>query len=118
LLFDKEDYIFESDFITYVHHVRIKIFTNAAINEANVPLYGSDDTRITDFKAEAINLDGKTIKYIPLSEDEFHKQKINSSIKAIKIAFPDVHPGSVVEYQYRRKLDLIGFTYTLLFDDE
>lgn len=105
VLFDKGDYIFEGETITYIHHKRIKILTQAGEKQAKAVLYRVELDRIKDFKGQTINLVGKTIKYIAIDQSEIHKQKINSAKQSVNFAFPDVHAGSVIEYQYKMNLE-------------
>jgi len=84
VLIDKGDEVFD---ITFVIHKRIKIFNENGKNEANIKIPFVD--RITDIKAETINLTGKTITYTPVDVNQIFKQKVDADEKALTFTFPD-----------------------------
>lgn len=103
VLFNKGIEAFDDDFyITFTVHKRIKIFTNSGKDEANIRIPFID--KLTDLKAETINLNGKTITYTPIDANLFYKQKLNQGVKEITFAFPEVRPGSVIELQYKWRI--------------
>jgi hypothetical protein len=108
ILFDKGDYKFDDEASTLTRHVRIKILTADGKDQVNSKLSSHillvDLNRINNLKAETITLQGKTIKYTPINEAEYFKQKIDKDSKTINFAFPDVQVGSVIEFQYIMKL--------------
>jgi len=56
---------------------------------------------ITDLEAETLNLiDGK-IEITKVDKKQIFTQKIDAQRSAITFAFPDVRPGSVIEFKYR-----------------
>jgi len=103
VLIDKGDETFDEYFdITFIVHKRIKIFNDNGKDAANINIPFID--RITDLKAETINLNGKTIEYTPVDPALFYKQKLESHIKAISFTFPNVKAGSVIELEYKWKI--------------
>jgi hypothetical protein len=95
ILFDKGGYGNGHIF----RHLRTKIFTDAGVNKGDVKLTYFGDN-ITDFKAETINLvDGKIV-YIPVDKKQVYTQKIDHFRSSLVFAFPDVKPGSIIEYEF------------------
>jgi hypothetical protein len=103
VLFNIGDEIFDEYYdIVFIVHKRIKIFNENGKDQANIKIPFVN--RITDIKAETINLNGKTITYTPVDVNLFYKQKVSSDVKELTFTFPDVRPGSVIELQYKWKI--------------
>ena len=99
VLFDKG--VIENN--SLMRHVRIKIFNQQGVKEANVRiLYYSYLTAITltNFKGETINSENGKIVITPLGKSQIYNEKINRFITALSCAFPDVKAGSIIEYEY------------------
>lgn len=104
VLIDKGDESFNDYLdIVFVIHKRIKIFNHNGKGKADIQLPFVD--RITDMRAETINLDGKTITYTPVDVNLFYKQKVTSKEKMLTFTFPNVKPGSVIEMEYKWKMN-------------
>ncbi len=86
------------------HHSRIKIFNASAEKEANIRLYYSTEIGgegIGDVQAETINLvDGKEV-VSEVAKKSVYIEKINKQLSAVVFTFPDVRPGSIIEYKYK-----------------
>lgn len=83
-----------------VHHRRIKILTDAGLKHANVSIpYYKDENRdfIRNIKAQVLQPNGK---HIELSKSDFYKEDISQYWAAINFTFPNIQPGSVIEYEY------------------
>lgn len=86
------------------HHIRIKIFNNSAEKEANIRLfYGTEigGMGIGDLEAETINLVGGKAVVSEVVKKSVFIEKINKQVSAVVFTFPDVRPGSVIEYKYK-----------------
>jgi hypothetical protein len=108
ILFDKASVVGEGigrrTTLPMERHVRIKIFNEFGKNMANVRIiYYSylEGVVISDLKAETINLvDGKQ-EITPLDKKSVYTETIDKLHSALVFAFPNVKPGSVIEYKYR-----------------
>ncbi|MBS1654674.1 MAG: DUF3857 domain-containing protein [Bacteroidetes bacterium] len=84
--------------------VRIKIFNEKGFKYANVkiPYYSKkNETRIKDLKGVVYNLspDGKIVQRL-LESSDFIKGKMQDKVGVINFTFPDLKPGSIIEYSY------------------
>ena len=86
--------------------VRLKIFTEKGFEHANIRLmYYSDDKyeKIYDLDAIVYNLDatGKVVA-TKLDKKAFYRQAVNAHYSAITFTFPELKPGSIIEYRYTK----------------
>jgi hypothetical protein len=86
--------------------VRLKIFTEKGFEHANIRLtYYSDDKyeKIYDLDAIVYNLDatGKVVA-TKLDKKAFYRQAVNAYYSAITFTFPELKPGSIIEYRYTK----------------
>jgi hypothetical protein len=82
-------------------HMRIKIFNDQGKNEASFSFaYYSALTKIVNIQAETINLENGKIVLNPLDKKLIYDQKARNGYSAITFTFPDVKPGSVIEFKY------------------
>lgn len=86
--------------------VRLKIFTEKGFDYANIKLaYHSDAKyeKIVDLEAIVYNLDpsGEVVA-TKVDKKAFYKQAVNAYYSAIIFTFPDLKPGSIVEYRYMK----------------
>lgn len=106
ILFDKGqlDYILGSG-IDLKRHVRIKILNEKGKDNADVHLvYHSwkDDERIEDISAQVYNLDPSgNMMVTKLDKKLVFEKKLNKFYTEKVFTFPDVKPGSIIEYKYR-----------------
>ncbi|MEO7445075.1 MAG: DUF3857 domain-containing protein [Ferruginibacter sp.] len=89
----------------YNRRTRIKILKDKGMSYANVeiPFYNyNNDEKITNIEAVTYNLDenGK-VKTTDVSKSSIYIKKINRRYSRLVIAFPEVKPGSVIEYKYK-----------------
>ena len=104
VLFDYAVVTNEDYTIKMQRHKRIKIFNNNAKDIANIRIEfeGSDnDERITDVEAETINLNNNTIEYTDVDKKLIYTEHTDKNTKAIVFTFPNVKPGSVLEFVYK-----------------
>ncbi|MGC4103660.1 DUF3857 domain-containing protein [Ferruginibacter sp.] len=94
-------------------HVRIKILNTKGTKAADIHIRYLSYKNAEDIKnlsAETINLDaGGNIVFTKVEKDAiFHKQ-INKRYSEVIFTFPDVKPGSIIEYKYKDvAMDLYG----------
>lgn len=88
----------------YERRTRIKILKEKGIEQANIeiPYYThNNEERILRLKAKTYNLDetGKVIS-TDVKKSSIYSKKIDAYYSKMIIAFPEVKPGSVIEYSY------------------
>lgn len=88
----------------YERRTRIKILKEKGIEQANIeiPYYThNNEERILKLKAKTYNLDesGKIIS-TDVKKSSIYSKKIDGYYSKMIIAFPEVKPGSVIEYSY------------------
>ncbi|GAA4903856.1 DUF3857 domain-containing protein [Mucilaginibacter defluvii] len=105
VLFDKADVYFDNDFnIVTERHKRIKIFNvNGKKNaDIRVEYYGGNRLEyITDLQAQTINLENGKTEITKIDKKLVFTEKIDKMRSALVFSFPNVKPGSVVEFKYR-----------------
>jgi len=86
-------------------HVRIKILNKKGMDHASVHIRYLTDVNIEDIKglsAQTINLDASgNIVYNKVEKDAIYRKKINKRYSELIFTFPNVSPGSVIEYKYK-----------------
>jgi len=85
--------------------VRIKIFNKSGVDAANIIIpymRKSKKSKVNDISAYIYNLDssGTNIVTQKLQKDQIFKEKIDQGTSTVIFTFPDVKPGSVIEYRY------------------
>jgi hypothetical protein len=105
LVLDWETFTDDADSYETVYY-RVKIFTDEGKKSGDIEIpFLKDYFRIEDIKARTIHPDGKII---PFTGQVFEKTIVKTrQIKYLSKTFsmPDVQPGSIVEYRYRRSWD-------------
>ncbi|HVW95612.1 MAG TPA: DUF3857 domain-containing protein [Mucilaginibacter sp.] len=103
VLFEKANVYFGADLLSIIqeYHKRVKIFNDNGKDEADVHIkYFSGDhlEYITRIQAHTINLvDGKQ-EITPVDKKLIYNKNIDKYWSEITFSFPNVKPGSVVEY--------------------
>jgi hypothetical protein len=86
--------------------VRIKIFDEKGFRHASVsiPYFSKKrSTRIKDLQGIIYNLDAAgNIVTTKLEKDDFFKEKADKNFGIITFTFPNLKPGSVVEFRFRK----------------
>jgi len=103
VLFDHALISYKYETIIMARHKRIKIFNDNGKDNANIRIefYGAHrDETISDVEAETINLNNKTIEYTAVDKKQIYTETTDKSRKAIIFTFPNVKPGSVLEFKY------------------
>ncbi len=84
---------------------RIKILTKEGLSwgDYSIPLYkrGADDEKVHNLKAVTYNLEGGKIVESKLKNDGIFRENVDTNWDLMKVTFPNVKEGSVVEITYR-----------------
>jgi len=83
---------------------RIKIFKESGFHNADIKIrYYSSDTyeKLLDVDAVTYNLDasGKIVE-TKVDKKSFFRQKLDANMSVVSFTFPEVKPGSIIEYRY------------------
>ncbi|MGZ3777295.1 MAG: DUF3857 domain-containing protein [Mucilaginibacter sp.] len=104
VLFDRgKVYFSTAGFLALERHRRIKIFNEKGKEFGSVRIeydrmYGVD--HIINMEAQTINLENGKIVRTKIDPKQFYFEHTDNSKDALKFTFPDVKPGSVIEYRY------------------
>ncbi|MFT6854667.1 MAG: hypothetical protein ACJA0X_000633 [Cyclobacteriaceae bacterium] len=108
VLFDKgESEFFKNDGLNIRFHrqKRIKILQNAGLDYANIEVpyyvdgYGKKE-KIKEISASSYTFIDGQVKKKKVELDEVFIEDINSNWKRKKFTIPDVHVGTIIEYEY------------------
>jgi hypothetical protein len=87
-------------------YFRIKIFTDKGKKYGDVEIpYYNDRFTIGNIKARTVQPDGTIVPFTAKIFDKMLVKAGSFKIKAKTFSLPDVRPGSIVEYRYRRTWD-------------
>ncbi|WP_397447717.1 transglutaminase domain-containing protein [Polaribacter sp. R77954] len=105
--------VLETNCYTDVHE-RIKIYNKDGLDEANrIINYYNLNSRIEEsvsaIKGATYYLENDQIKSIELSKTNIFKDKLNNYLNSIKIAFPKVKAGAIIEIKYRIRSQNISY---------
>ncbi|WP_437921657.1 DUF3857 domain-containing protein [Sphingobacterium sp. LRF_L2] len=95
--------------IEYYYHVVLKVLNKEGYDQANfsVPLYlssnNSNRETLVDVKGYTYNLDAGKVVKTELSKENVITEKTSKTYNQVKIAFPQVKEGSIVELRYKTK---------------
>lgn len=94
--------------LDFKRRIRIKIFNNKGLDQANVHLsYRSDKgggEDITGIEAQTYNLDANgNVIVTKVDKKLIYEKKINKKYTEKVFTFPDVKAGSIIEYKYKRR---------------
>ncbi len=102
--------------------VRIKIFKDAGMNYANVKIpyiSRNKDEDVRNIDAYTYNLDASgNIAATRVDRKSIYSQQLDKSHSQYIIAFPEVKPGSVIEYKYTHESEYIYYIDDYYFQDE
>lgn len=102
VLFDVSEVRYHFESIYMKRHRRIKIFNQKGTEQGDIKLeyLNHNDELITDLQAETVNLEnGKTV-YTPVDKKNIYVQAVDKYHSATVFSFPNVKPGSIIEYSY------------------
>lgn len=122
VLFDKGSTFYDQNFdVVFNRHKRIKLFNDKAKNEADIRIeyrsYNHYET-VSDVQAQTINLvDGKPI-ITKLDRKSIFFQPVDKYTTAVIFTFPNIKPGSVIEYKYRVQSQSYGNVPDWFFQED
>lgn len=106
ILFDFGEINFEGATLIIERHTRIKILNTNGLHQANIeiPFFAKNNReKVTKVKAQTLNIDKDgTIEKTKVSKSDFFTVDLNKNWKSKRFAFPNVKPGSIIEYVYRK----------------
>jgi hypothetical protein len=108
--------LYREEFIDGAHgyedeYLRIKIFTEEGKDEGNVEIdYLNRQSKITGIRARTIRPDGSVVNFDGQVYDKEILKASGVKISAKIFSLPDVQPGGIIEYKYRREQDFSGST--------
>ncbi len=92
--------------LTTERRVRVKIFNEKGYKYASIriPYYSKKrSTKIKDLEGVVYNLDAAgNIVSQKLEKKDFFKEKAQDNIGIINFTFPNLKPGSIIEFRYRK----------------
>ncbi|GGH11690.1 DUF3857 domain-containing protein [Mucilaginibacter phyllosphaerae] len=104
VLFNKSNVYFNANYdIVNEIHKRVKIFNDNGKGYANIRItyYGSDRSEyLSGLQAETINLVNGSPEIVKVDKKQIFNETIDRSQSATVFSFPNVKPGSVIEYKY------------------
>jgi hypothetical protein len=99
---------------TYERHRRVQIFGAEAYRFANVEIPHHISEKIEKIEAHTLTPDGRVLE---VSRDQIFESKAGDRVASV-FAFPDVSPGSVVEYRYRLVSDNFYYLRPWIFQSD
>jgi hypothetical protein len=105
--------------LTFERITRIKILNKNGLDWANfeIQLYhdGADAEKVSNIKGITHNLDGTKMTETKVGSDGIFKEKSDANVDIVKVTFPNVREGSVVEISYTITSDFLvhfqGWTF-------
>ena len=96
---------------------RLKIYNSNGYKYATIELpYYSEDSYIKKIKASTYNLEGDKIVKHDVEKSDIITEKLSDNYEQVKFTFPNLKPGSVIEFSYK-KYNVYN-TPTWAFQDE
>lgn len=91
---------------------RIKIYNQKGLAQADVKIQfysHNNDEKILKVNAYTYNLDdGGNVQRTEVSKNSIYTKRLNNYFSEMVIAFPEVKPGSVIEYRYTLERETMG----------
>lgn len=85
-------------------YIRIKIFTQAGTTRANVEIpFFRDSMKVKDVEGRTIRPDGSIVKFDGKVLESVITRRSGYKFLAKTFTLPDVQPGCIIEYKYRRQ---------------
>jgi len=104
VLFDKGSVNFTADYdLVFERHVRIKIFNDKAKDAASIRLVywgGGGMELLSNVQAETINLNNGNIEITKVDKKLIFMQTVDRARSLVAFSFPNVQPGSIIEFKY------------------
>ena len=93
-----------TDGSSVVEYVRIKIFTKEGTDQANVEIpFVKESSNIEGIRARTIRPDGTIVNFEGKPFEKIIEKRSGEKFLAKTFTLPDVQPGCIVEYKYRRQ---------------
>ncbi len=86
-------------------HVRIKIINSQGFSYGNIEIPHHTKTPVMRFKGATYNLENGNLVESEVDKSMIFDEKVTSSNRIMKISFPDVREGSIIEYSYKIEID-------------
>ncbi|PZX58031.1 DUF3857 domain-containing protein [Algoriphagus chordae] len=97
---------FLSGYLETSHFVRLKILSEAGKENADVRIrYYAGDQKVEDIlavKAQTTNFENGKAESIKVSKEGIFEVDLDDGYKELRISFPNVQVGSIIEYQYKK----------------
>lgn len=87
----------------YVRFIRTKIYNQDGYDYADLTIPKYKDAKVLKIQGFTYNLVDGAIQKIPLAENQIIEEKVTDNIRRIKITFPQVKPGSVLDFEITKK---------------
>lgn len=87
----------------YIRFTRTKIYHQDGYQYADVVLPQYNDSKITRVRGFTHNLVNGKVESTPLETDQIIKEQVVDQLKQVKITFPKVKAGSVIDLEVTRK---------------
>lgn len=104
VLFNQADLYYDSNLqIVVEHHKRIKILNDNGKKQADIRIEyygGSHFEFISNLQAQTFNLNNGKIETVKVDKKQIFNEVIDKGRMAMVFSFPNVKPGSVIEYKY------------------
>jgi hypothetical protein len=114
VLFDVANVSYNNSYhIVMNRHKRVKIFNTGGIPEADMRIEywgGGHNEVIKNIEASTYNLVNGKIERVVLDKTQIVNIKVDKQRKAIVFVFPNIKPGSVIEYRYTLQTSY-GYNY-------
>lgn len=104
-----EAYIDNEDklLLHFFYHARVKVLDDRGTDAANIviPVYQGKQGKeeVLGIEAVTYNLENGEIVRTELSRKNVYREDISPNVTLFKFTFPNVRPGSVLEYKYQLK---------------
>jgi hypothetical protein len=104
ILFDKGNVYFDQSYnIVTDRHKRIKIFNDNGKSEANIRIeyYSANRAEyISGLQAQTINQNNGVVEITKVDKKQIFTEVVDKYYSAMVFSFPNVKPGSVIEFKY------------------
>ncbi|MDT3402932.1 DUF3857 domain-containing protein [Mucilaginibacter terrae] len=122
VLFQKGDLYYDDNLnIIIDHHKRIKIFNDNGKKAADIRIeyYGGNRYEyVTGLQAQVYNLvDGK-VEITKIDKKQIFTENIDKNRMALVFSFPNIKPGSVIEYKYTQTINVSDDIPNWYFQDD
>jgi hypothetical protein len=93
------------------YHARIKIINKSGLTYGDVSIPFNGKSPVRRLKAATYNLKDGKIEVSKVDDSMIYNEKVIGSQRKLKISFPDVREGSIIEWSYTKS---VGSIYNLV----